>query len=948
MSFGIEQSQKASDQTLTGSFVSKITQSREDARAEKKRQEKIESEGGTVDQKDKKNLFRKALVHNMGGGFLGGKKSFSENFNYKKPLKDTSKGESPKSGSGGAAPGLIKILVDGFGILSTDTTQIQGSLGEIAQTLNGQLAATDFTANNLTGVQSILSDQLENQVSIIEALGGVAPTGSNGSQEQSSFGTSKSKAASSSTLTGFLKEKIDNLLSGLGGGALGSVLTTFGRGLLMNPWVLAIGGGLIVGMIAAEALKRKAKFSETPITDDPEKDKKIRETLPPTLGGTSQVSGPQHLPAGDPRRWRFDNPGKPVPKDIQDKINAMPKAGPWQNFASGGINSMIGEAGKEQVIDLNSADARNSIGGDQGNSSMKAVGGSLLSVVDQFLSAMGPLGDPVKQAMGAEASSLAREFGIAQSLSNLSVSGSKFKDNTQSKRQRDSFMKTLVSKSLQSLGAKKDDKKTPTAKPKNQPPPPQPPNPNSRNPQARTPGPTGEPSGNATGNEPEFSSPSVEPTNRQGTKLKPSQGAMESGRDQVELAMPGYDNNFVLFNRKDGRIEVHKKGLFGVGSAGLETVSYEKDANGNYKDKRLAVAYNEVRANILNQERNNPALIQKALKWGYITPTDVKNKIQANNPRNNEIGGVNVGFDRGGTVLNVLDSLGRDTFGQMNKTYSNYVRPKAESGMVEPAWWDIGGRINRWLDEQTYPEKYNKKRAMSNNPYFRTGDTIRQMRNEGTFSEGGTTVMVDGHRINVDKNGYPDKDGFINPLGYGWGIPNPFVSESKRSALAKQREAARNRTPWGMAGQVMRGERLITGGTVEDLQRARGYESGGSSKSAFGISYSNQQVTIDDRVERLEKTMKYIIRSIDSGNQQQIKRPAPRTSPSSSPVSVSNQQSESMDSATIINVIASSGGGSQSVPVNTESSFSTAEYMSDPWPSGMAGVLCSSPWGVYK
>jgi hypothetical protein len=67
----------------------------------------------------------------------------------------------------------------------------------------------------------------------------------------------------------------------------------------------------------------------------------------------------------------------------------------------------------------------------------------------------------------------------------------------------------------------------------------------------------------------------------------------------------------------------------------------------------------------------------------------------------------------------------------------------AQDGMVggvppQPAWWDIGGRINRWLDEQTYPERYNKQRAVGNNPYFKTGDAIRQMKEQG-YAKGGTT-----------------------------------------------------------------------------------------------------------------------------------------------------------------------------------------------------------------
>jgi hypothetical protein len=74
----------------------------------------------------------------------------------------------------------------------------------------------------------------------------------------------------------------------------------------------------------------------------------------------------------------------------------------------------------------------------------------------------------------------------------------------------------------------------------------------------------------------------------------------------------------------------------------------------------------------------------------------------------------------------------------------------AQSGMVgnvpaAPAWWDVGGRINRWLDEQTYPERYNKKRAIGNNPYFATGDRLRQMKEQG-YASGGSKSQAEMRR----------------------------------------------------------------------------------------------------------------------------------------------------------------------------------------------------------
>ena len=334
-------------------------------------------------------------------------------------------------------------------------------------------------------------------------------------------------------------------------------------------------------------------------------------------------------------------------------------------------------------------------------------------------------------------------------------------------------------------------------------------------------------------------------------------------------------------------------------------------------------------------------------------------------------GSVKVSFDRGGALLGAINSLAGGYEGGGTRTVvvngqTMEVDSKGyptKDGYINPLGYDWGIPNPFVSPEKREALRIQRESARNNTGWGRAGQVLRGERfiTGGTreqleqlqrqtrgYEEGGTrTVVVNGQTMQVDSRGYPTKDGYINPLGYGWGIPNPFVSDQKREALQQQRMTARNNTGWGRGIQVMRGERFVTGGTPEDLRRIRGYAAGGSSKSAFGVSYSNQ-ISVEERVDKLEEALKYLGRSMNSSAPAQpASRPAPRTAPSSSPVNVSDQSSSTMDSATIINVIASSGGNS-SVPVNRESTSSTATFMSNPWPSGMAGVLCSSPWGVYN
>jgi len=457
--FGTLQSTEAGGQSLTGTIASKISKTRKQAKAkDKKSQPKQSSDDtqsqqtDTADTADTASPTQSQKKNFFGNPFASLKNKLSFN---KKGKPASPKNRDIAGGGEKKSPGLIRILTKGFGVLATDTTQIQGNLSQITETLQRQLGIQDYTSNSVTGVQSILSDQLESQSAIIEALGGTVPSKSSGGGGSSSFGSASSTQAGGKSLTAFVAEeiqrKLENLGFAVGGAILPRVLGLIAKAAFTNPWTLTIGGGILAGVIAANAIKDKQPFSKTPIYKDPKKNNAARQQLPPTLGGTSQVRHPSYLPIGDPRRWPYDNPGKPIPPNIQSQIDSMPKAGPWQNFAAGGVNSMIGEAGKERVVQLNSREG-NRIGSGESTAAMQATGGALLSVVDQFIKSQGS--NDITQYISPKSAALAKDFDIPGGILNFKAKTGNFKGNNDTKKKRDQFMKNLVEDSLKALGAK--------------------------------------------------------------------------------------------------------------------------------------------------------------------------------------------------------------------------------------------------------------------------------------------------------------------------------------------------------------------------------------------------------------------------------------------------------------------------------------------------------------
>lgn len=493
------------EQTLTGFILEQATKSRKEAKAEKARQDKAVKSGKKVDDKDRKGLFRKAFTKNLFGGLFGGRSatggSGSSNtatgalLSSRKKKQKQPKGDKP---SGGKAKGLEKILLTGFGSLAADTTAISGGLAALTEIMNSQLNVEGDMSSNIQGINAILADQLEVQTQLIGSLGGGLNVSNDQGDNSILPGGEKPKAAKDDSATAALLQRAQDMGAGA---VLRSLLP-----LLFNPgtaaatalgaWSWLANEVTGVNQAAPIYMEQKQKELEgktsiiNPYTDIPSdeyqgpfRNERPTPSAPLPTGILKPASqGLVNYSTGgvnvDSKLINVQN--KNQPKLYSNKTvnasstggnmlanfislstggiipTAIPQSSTAYPMAAGGRKAMIGEAGKEAVVPLHSADspAKSKVGMDP---SMQASAGSMLAVTDQFIKSMGPLGGPVSQALGADISNLAKTFGMSQTLPNLSLGGGKFREDTTAKKSREKFLKELIAGSLESLGAKKKE-----------------------------------------------------------------------------------------------------------------------------------------------------------------------------------------------------------------------------------------------------------------------------------------------------------------------------------------------------------------------------------------------------------------------------------------------------------------------------------------------------------
>lgn len=637
----------AENNTLTGFILSKATQSRKAAK-KKDKSKKKKSKKDTPQQST--NLLTGAL---------------SSVTNLFKPDKGKAEEvESKQPRTSGGATGLAKILTEGFGSLTADTLGLAGGLAAITNILNQQLQAQSFTATGVQAITSILSDQLENQSSIVSGIKSLRPGGGGKAPRAAGSGGSKGGGGTEGrTLT-------EALLQRAGDMGVGAAVSNAVRSFVMSPLGIytAITGG-IAGLNIWGAQKQKETVAEMV---GPEKieaaKKKVEEArqsgdtwkLKEALDYYNMVSGNEAFSRGiNP------NPSLSSGGIIKHSSGTMKFAGGM----TGGTNSMIGEAGKEAVVDLNSRSARNMFNAKpsatpegESDPGMQASGASTLAVVDQFIKGMGPLGAPVAQALGPDISNLARTFGMSQTLPNIKVGGGRFREDAGAKKTRDKFLENLIAGSLEALGAKKKEEKTEETTP----------NPTVTTPPSGVTPPQSNPSGNpaspppSNGNQKPMDGKYSDPTSQKGAAI-PDLTVEEAKHLENKEVKQRYlpfrpeskwnKSHHILLNSGSGSFEVWEKpGIFNW--APKMVYQGKKDNAGKIQNSAIAMeAFNEVRAFM---RVHMPESAENTFNW--ITETDISNA------RSSRVRGDQ---QKGGTIKPSMK----------------------EGGAVKKPWWDFLGWV---------------------------------------------------------------------------------------------------------------------------------------------------------------------------------------------------------------------------------------------------------------
>jgi len=487
-----------------------------------------------------------------------------------------------------------------------------------------------------------------------------------------------------------------------------------------------------------------------------------------------------------------------------------------EKMASGGV--MLGEAGKESVVDLNSKTGKDLVGKQGEDPGMKASAASTLAVVDQFIKGMGSLGAPVAQALGPEIQNLARTFGMSQALPNLKVGGGKFKEDGGAKKTREDFLKNLIAGSLESLDAKKkeekkqgqDNKPQTTNEQQNQS---NPSNPDTGSGTQRNVGADGKPM--------DVHDPKSYGAGRQSVTKGTNEGVGVSDVDtnrqtgQLEANHVNFNHDGkdykVRINPNNGDYEVFQsRGYLGMVDKKIDVGGPQGPKPGQANEALLRKAHGQVRAFFM---KNAP---QKGLSLKYLSEAEVDKSSTGNQKR-------------GGTV----------------KSYN-------KGGVVQKPWWDF---IGNFIDTHRNTKSTDYKNQ-NNNPLASMAKQ-REMMKELGYEEGGT-------------------------------VKRPTIRED-----------------------------------VDDIRRM------------IAASMMRQQ----DRYLPGDK--------IPVGNDLITKSVTPKVSPASPPTSATSKEGEGLNSAAIINIVGAGGAG-MTIPSSADemNEQSTAEFVSDPWPGGLASVLCvSSPWG---
>ena len=508
---------------------SRVLDAATSAKDEKKLQETIESEGGTVPESAKKGLFARALKNEfvtnpindlkksfnkkLSGaanvvGLFGAKgraledKMLGKKFSMGKGGFDRSGYERAKKnddggrggGRGGASAGGGATL----GALVLDIQAIASTVSSMQGLINAQMSISSQMSSSLEDIKNILSDQVTLQQ---QKISSDEMASREASLEAGKDGSETSKSTSTFTdnplaalmgmfgdmqkllgmlkslpemIGGFIKAMISKLPGGaklmdaLGGakkavtGGMDAVQAG-GKGLLkgvlngLKPGLKAIPfgiGGLLdfgINMLLGEPPGKAAA-------------KAIGSTIGSSLGALvagalGLVGGPAAIATGAAGAVLGGVLGDILGGAVYDLFAPKEK-----KMAAGG--AMIGEAGAEAVVNLDSAQGRGALGGsptgmdDVGQTYYSAIAGSTLAVTKEFIDGMGPIGSAVAPAIQDDISKLGKQFELPATSIKMSVGGAGLSPVPGAEKKGEKFLEDLVSGSLEKVNSGKEKTKT--------------------------------------------------------------------------------------------------------------------------------------------------------------------------------------------------------------------------------------------------------------------------------------------------------------------------------------------------------------------------------------------------------------------------------------------------------------------------------------------------------
>lgn len=504
---------------------SRVLAAAQSAKGEKKLQEKIEKEGGEVPESAKKGLFGRALKQQfvtnpindlkknfnkkLSGaagiiGLFGGKgraledKMMAKKFSLNKGGFDRSgykraQKEKPKTGGGGGAAGAGGGGGAGGGIptlgaLVLDIQAIASAVSSMQGLISTQMSISSKMADSLGEIKSILGEQVSLQQQRIENEEMAAMEASLESSQQVS-GTDKATSTVTEgggllsmlgdlqSLFGILKS-LPSMFMGLLRGLVSKIpggkflLEKLGGGAAKKLAGEAVGGGAksLLGKFLRPIFKRipfvggLIDFAVSMALGEPvgrAAAKAAGYTLGGALGGFlgSVFPGPGTVVGGLLGGFAGDWVGS----TLYDAIAGAFGGDKEQKMSGGGV--MIGEAGKEAVVDLNSAQGKSQLGGGPdmdsvGQSYYSAIAGSTLAVTKEFIDGMGPIGAAVAPVIQDDIAKLGQTFELPSTSIKMSVGGAGLSPVPGAEKKGEKFLEDLVRGSLEKVNSGKEKTKT--------------------------------------------------------------------------------------------------------------------------------------------------------------------------------------------------------------------------------------------------------------------------------------------------------------------------------------------------------------------------------------------------------------------------------------------------------------------------------------------------------